>query len=195
MSGNAILTGKEYDGRGWVVPELSKMALSKRWVRSLDNESPIYVSTGPTLLGTEGPVELVNACKTAIAGSGTKNSQDGVWADTDLSLDLGTNKSFGVLVRITNSPNLFKFGSYEIELLDNATSLGVIKVRANSVPLDIIILGISNVAGVASVIPVAQPIVKFTDSTNNSLAAGDVLYAETLNQRDLGKIENARGVI
>jgi hypothetical protein len=113
---------------------------------------------------------------------------------------------FGVRVRISNALTTFKFATYELMLCTAATTasaMSYILVQVASLPVDVIILAITNTAGQATIIPNTTPyvVVPFANPATSpgvagninwgSFAVGDVVYAETLNMRDIGSIEAA----
>jgi hypothetical protein len=62
--------------------------------------------------------------------------------------------------------------------------------------MEVIILNISNVSGMGSVIPNTDARVRFLLADNPTLVSGDILYAESLNMRDIGDpVSNAGGVM
>jgi hypothetical protein len=135
----------------------------------------------------------------AVQGDGTKGIIEAAWpavpADTTIAIGAGT-KVFGALVRISNSVLNFKFGTYKFSLLDVAVVRATVWVRVRKLPMEIIILNISNVSGLGSIIPNTDARVRFLLADNPTLVSGDILYAESLNMRDIGDpVTNAGGVI
>jgi hypothetical protein len=193
-------SGACFPNVGWMGPALSAMGAARRWVMSMDPENQLIVAQGqPLLLAHDSPASLTNACALAVQGDGTKNIQEVAWpavpADTTLTLTAGI-KVFGVFVRISNSVLNFKFGTYNFRLLNGATVSGDVFVRVKKLPVEIVMLAITNVSGLASVTTNAAASVLFPLATNPSLLTPDVLYCETLNMRDMGDvITNNGGVL
>jgi len=185
---------------------LSNMAGQGRWAYSLNTENDVIDGTAMPLEGmATTPNALVNACEIAVAGASGKNFGSTAWPAVPAAqtITLTTNLTatvFGVLVRISNSTNLFKFGTYEIQLLNGATVIGYVLIQAATLPVEVVILAINNNAGKGIVVPNAVPSVVVPYSAvagaignlnAGSFGTGDVIYAESLNMRDLGNIANA----
>jgi hypothetical protein len=177
---------------GWIGPTLSAMAASSRFAMSLDPENSIFVNTtNPLMLGYRSAYELLGACQLAVQGVSNKEFSQALWpavpADTTVTPTATT--VFGVRIRITNSVLNFKFGTYSIQIKNGATVQSTIQCVVRKLPLDIVVLSISNNAGIAQVVPNIAPAATWLLATNPALVANsDVLYVETLNQRDIGTI-------
>lgn len=180
---------------GWLGPVLTVMGNGRRWAHSLTDANTILVDQAyPLLTIHKSPEELLSACRLAVQGSGTKFYLNGIMpaAGADLNLDLTAVRSFGVRVRISDSPTAFKFGSLLVELRDAAVVLARIVIQTNRLPADLVMFGISNVTGQASVIPIVNPRVFIPGSANatpnSTVSSSTFVFAETLNARDIGQI-------
>jgi hypothetical protein len=174
---------------GYFAPYITSMANTRRWAQSIDENNSIVVEQSyPLQLVATSPIDLLNNCKIAAQGSAVKSIVTGSGGAADATLTLGAVKSFGVHVRISDSPLNFKFGSYNVTLKDGATDLGSVYVLANRLPVDIYLLGVSNSGGQAQVTSINNPVVVVQGSTNgSSVTTTTALWAETLNMRDIGQ--------
>jgi hypothetical protein len=173
---------------GWLGAAIKDMGERRSWTFALSGKTDIVVAqTFPLYTSHESPDRLFGACKIAAQGSAVKASLVSIVAAVpiDTTVALGIIKSFGVRVKIANSPLNFKYGQYTVDLLDNATLLSTVVIKPATNVADIIILAINNNGGQATVVPVLQPVVTVRVATS-SLSAGDAIVAETLNERDLG---------
>jgi hypothetical protein len=176
-------------GFGWIATVLATLVQQGRFCLSLDPENQVIpTSTQPLTLGYNDPSVLLQACLLAVQGDGTKNFAQALWAGADLTVAPATARVFGLRIRISNSVLNFKFGAYQMNFLDNATVRSTVLVQVRKLPVDLIILSISNTAGMATVVPTTLPGIQFLLASNPALVNGDVIYAETLNQRDIGNI-------
>jgi hypothetical protein len=178
---------------GWLAPVIDRLARDRRWALSLNKNNQLVVSDGyPLELMAASPSDIVSNARIATAGQTKKVQAQAVWpaVAADTSLTLTGTTVFGVRIRITNSIQNFKFGTYNVQVLNGATIIADFNVQANQLPVDIIVLTISSGNGKASIVGVTNPIVKFLAATNPALVSGDVLYAESLNARDLGDLTN-----
>jgi len=178
---------------GYLGPVLTKMANSRRWaVVTSDANQVIVQQAYPLQLLQTTPIDLLNAARIAAQGSAVKAYESAFMpaAGADLTINLGTVRSFGVRVRISDSPLEFKFGSYNVKVKDGATVLGEIEVLANKLPAEVIILGISNAGGQATCTTIVNPQVVVAGSANGSstVTASTTVWAETLNLRDVGTV-------
>jgi hypothetical protein len=202
---NRITPRAQLSQFGWIGPALSQMGNTSRWAVSMNPDNEIVAANGYPLetLATT-PTALLNACYIACQGQAGKTyatiAQPGTPAAATLTLTANTANAFGARVRISNAITAYKYATYEIQFATGTTVLSYILVQVVSLPCDIIILGISNNAGKANVIGNTAPAVIFPFSATagaignlnyGSMAAGDVLYAETLNMRDIGNIVDA----
>jgi len=205
-SHNRITPAQSLRQFGWLAPALSNMAGQGRWAYSLNPDNDVIAGTGMPLEGmSTTPNALVNACEIAVAGASGKNFGSFAWPASPAAgtITLTTNLNatlFGVLVRISNSTNLFKFGTYEIQLENNGVVTGYVLIQAATLPVEVVILSINNNAGKGVVVPNPTPSVVIPYSATpgaignlnaGSFGTGDVIYAESLNMRDLGNIANA----
>jgi hypothetical protein len=175
---------------GWMAAVITEMANARTPAYSMVEGNEIIITQGyPLYLMQDTPAALESAARTAVQGSGTKNVQVAAFANppVDLAVNHTGIKSFGVRVKITDSPLAFKYGIYRITLGDVGTALLDIQVRASVLPVDVVMLGVSNVGGQASVISIVSPRVTVTVA-DSTVAAAHSLISETLNERDLGKI-------
>jgi hypothetical protein len=181
---------------GWVGSTLNKMADTRRWAWSFNpNNQIILTGTSgiqqPLLMIHTSPAEVLNAARLAVQGNSFKIISQAAWAGADLSLTLTGATVFGVRVRVTNSVLNFKYAAVNIRVLNGATLSSEIWVQTNQLPLDVMILTITNANGLASVVPITNPVVTFLLANNAGLVAGDIMYAESINMRDIGDIGNA----
>jgi hypothetical protein len=175
---------------------LAVMASQSRFAMSLDPENSIFVGpTDPLMLSYPSVSQLLLACQLAVQGDATKVDNMALWpaqgVPTNLTVAAGLARVFGIRVRVSNSVLNFKFGTYRIQMVSAASGVPVVQSTVNVVvrklPIDIIILSISNAAGIATVVPNEDPGVRLLAADNPALVpTSDVIYVEGLNQRDLG---------
>lgn len=193
---NKLQKGQQEMKFGWVAPLFSRMGQTRRWAWSLNPNNQVIV-TGtstiqqPLLMIHSSGSEVLNAARLAVQGKSEKIIQQAAWAGVDLSLTLNGTTVFGVRVRCSNSVLNFKYGAVNVRLLDGATLRGEVWVQTNQLPLDIILFAITSANGLASIVPIVNPVVTFLLANNAALVAGDILYAESLNMRDIGDVPNA----
>lgn len=174
---------------GWIGPAITKLGNTRRWNIAQNPANQIFIEPGkPVETLYNSPHELLAAARLAVAGNAAKIWQQAPWAAADLSLTLTGATVFGVRIRITNSVLNYKFGAVKIGILSGATVLSTITVLSSQLPVDLIALTINDAAGRATVVGVANPIVRFLLADNTALVAGDQLYAESLTARDIGDI-------
>lgn len=178
---------------GWLNEALQELGEKQRWVwaPTTGNRVTVIGTSMPLFTTWTDPFELLQQARLAISGIGSKVIKQTKWPTpaADTTLDLSATKAFGVRVRITNNQTTFKYGAYQIELLDNATTISTVLLEGIKAPAEVIIMNTSNVAGKASIIRNDQPKVKFVAADNPSLVAdSDILIAETLNMRDIGDL-------
>lgn len=205
QSGNRLGPAASLRAFGWIGPALSVMGNTARWAYSLNPDNDIVAApTYPLESMATTPAALLNACAIAVAGASGKTAASGVWATAALTLTLtaNTTNAFGAFVRISNSTTNFKYGTYEIQFAIGATVISSVWVQVTSLPCEVVILGINNNAGKGTIVGNATPTVIFPYSATagaignlnaGALTTSDVLYAETLNMRDIGNIVNAVG--
>jgi len=184
---------------GWVANALGQLAASRRFAISVDRENQIIVgNTQPLILAYPDSMSLMQAASLAVQGDATKAINQALWpaqtTPTDLVLPVGAAKVFGLRVRISNSVLNFKFGAYTMEFVDNASGTPLVRsaitVQVRRLPLDIIWLSVSNAAGLATVVPSADAGVRMLAASNPALVpTSDLIYVETLNQRDIGSVQ------
>jgi len=181
---------------GYMGPVLTAMANTRRWcVVSRCENSVIINQAYPLQLLQQSPLELLNAVKIAAQGSAVKATSQAIMpaAGADLTLNLGVVKSFGVMVRITDSPLNFKFGTYTVQLLDGAVILGQVYITGAKLPVEIYLLGISNAGGQATAASIANPQIKILGSAavtdpSATVSSSTYVFAQTLNMRDIGSV-------
>jgi hypothetical protein len=222
---------------GWMGQALGDMGNGSAWADSLNSDNEIVIPTGfPLESMATSPAALLNACLIACAGNGTKNygtqaiiagavgqggpGAAGVVGNQGIALQTQACTVFGMRVRISNALTTFKFGSYEFILGTTAPAnavaypaasvLSYIIVQVASLPVDVVMLAITNTAGKGTVVGTSTPycVIPFTPAGTALAAAGaygsgyinqgsfavtDAVYAETLNMRDIGNIEAAVG--
>jgi len=192
MPGTAACAGTCFPNVGWLAPAITFLANNRRFAMSMSEDNAVVLpSSQPMILAAGTPAELARQCALAVQGQGVKTSATVVVASpvVDVTLSLAGTTTFGALVRITNSYLNFKFGRYEIQLLNNGVVQSIIQVKIMRVPADFLILSINNNNGLASVVPNAVTQVKFVAANNPCLVpASDVVDAESLNMKDLGDI-------
>lgn len=204
-SPNVLTRTQQQRQFGWLAPVMSAMGTTSRWAMSLNPDNQIVVGNGQPLEGIfTSPNALYNAAALAVQGQSGKTQASSQWAGATntLTLTANTAAAFGAFVRISDTINNFKFGTYEIQLMNGATQLSYITVVVTSLPVEVVILAISNNVGRANVIDDPAPAVQFPYSAvagaigninAGSMNAGNALYAETLNMRDIGNIVGAIG--
>jgi len=190
---NALGAAQNSASLGYLGPVITRLANDRRWVLPQTDDNQVIVNQSyPLQLLHSTPRDLLEALRINALGSSVKAYVGDTMpaAGADLTLTLGSVRSFGVRVRITDSPLNFKFGQYYITLKDNATTIAEVALLAAKVPADIIILGIANNGGQASAATIAQPVVVISGSANGSatVSSSTTVFAETLNLRDLGEI-------
>jgi len=191
--GNALGAAEASSSFGYLAPALTTMANSRRWACCTGEENAIVIDqSSPLQLMQQTPVELLNAVRIAAQGSAVKAVYASLMpaAGADLTINLGTVKSFGVRVRITDSPLNFKFGTLKVELRDGATVLGTAYVIASRLPAEVLMLGISNAGGQATATFITNPQIVVYGSTAGyaTTSSSTAVWAETLNMRDLGTV-------
>jgi len=204
-SGNRITPGQALRQFGWIAPALTEMGNSARWAYSLNPDNDVVAAPGYPLesLATS-PAALINAASIAVAGSSQKIAASAAWpavpAAVTLDISAGaTNTVFGAFIRLSNSTQVFKYGTYEVQIAIGATVVSYVYIQVASLPCEVVVLTINNNAGKATVIGDNNPQVIFPYSAApgvgnlnaGAMNAGDVLYAEGLNMRDIGNIVNA----
>lgn len=205
-SPNAITPSQAMTQFGWIGPVISAMGDTARWAVSLNPDNMVVSGQGyPLETLATSPGALLNACEIACQGAAGKTATAGVWAAAtlDLALTANTSNAFGAYIRISNSITSFKFATYELMFATGATvasAISYVWVNVTTLPCEIVILGINNAAGKATIVPNTTPNVVVPYSAvagaigninAGSFAAGDVIYAETLNMRDIGNIVDA----
>lgn len=195
---NKLQRGPQEMKFGWLAPIFSKMGQTRRWAWSLNPSNQVIVTGTSTvqqpllMLHTSG-TEVLNASRLAVQGKSEKIIGQTVWpaVAADTSVTLTGTTVFGVRVRVSNSVLNFKYGAVNVRLLDGVTLRGEVWVQVNQLPLDIIVLAIAFANGLGSIVPIVNPVITFLLANNAALVSGDVLYAESLNMRDIGDIPNA----
>lgn len=175
---------------GWMGSAIAAMGARRAWNWAVSDKTEIIVAqTFPLYTAHTNAEDLFRACKIAAQGSATKATGVSIAvAATNTTVDLGNVKSFGVRVKIANSPLNFKYGAYTVNLQDGATVLSTVVIRPATNVADFVLLGTSNNGGQASVVPIANPRIVVVDATS-SQTVGDAVFAETLNERDLGLLQ------
>jgi hypothetical protein len=177
---------------GWLSAVLVEMADLRTPAYSMVPGNEVIIVQGyPLRTMHSTPEDLESACRTAVQGSGAKNVQVATFATppVDLAVNHTAIKSFGVRVKLADSPLTFKYGIYHITLGEVGTALLAIQVRASRLPVDVIMLGVSNVGGQGSVISITSPRVTVT-VLESTVTAASHLISESLNERDLGRLQN-----
>lgn len=192
-AGNSLGASEASATFGYLGPVLTTMANTRRWACATGDENTIVIDqSSPLQLMQQTPSEVLNAARIAAQGSAVKAVVASVMpaAGATLTVNLGTVKSFGVRVRITDSPLSFKFGTIRVDLLDGATTLGSTYIVAARLPAELYIMGISNAGGQATVTSILNPQVKVYGSAAGyaTLSDSTAVWCETLNLRDLGVI-------
>jgi len=180
---------------GYLGPVLTKMANTRRWaVPTSANNSIVINQDYPLQLLQSTPGEVLAAARIAAQGSSVKAYVNAIMpaAGSDLTINLGNVRSFGVRVRITDSVLSFKYGTYTVQIREGSTVLGEVVIIANEVPAEIILMGISNAGGQANVTTIANPqVVVFGSAAGSStVTASTQVWAETLNLRDVGVVNS-----
>jgi len=177
---------------GWLGKSLLTMGRNRSWVYSLTDGCTIIPLQGyPLKLKQSGEKELWDACNIATLGDGKKDIQSTVipappFVNTDLTL---TQPAFGVKIKYSNSMLSFNLGTFRFALLDTATLVSEVYVMPIRIPIEFVMLGISDTGGQASLKRIAAPVVRII-AANSAMSTGDSFSAETLNQRDLGSMQN-----
>jgi len=190
---NALGSPMDSSSFGYLGPVFAKMANTRRWaVPTSDNNSVVINQAYPLQLLQSTPYELLTAARIAAQGSAIKAyvtaSMPG--DGSNLTINLGAVRSFGVRVRITDSVLSFKYGTYTVQIRDGSTVLGEAVVIASELPAEVLLLGISNAGGQATCTTVINPQVVVIGSDNGAPTVPDStsVWAETLNLRDVGVI-------
>jgi hypothetical protein len=205
-SGNVLGRRQQLRQFGWIGPTLSECGATARYALSLNPDNDVIIAnTYPLECLSTSPASLINACMLAVQGDSGKTYASYIatatQATTNQTIDLTTNtkNAFGAFVRISNSTTNFGYGTYEIQLANNATVMSSILIQVTSLPVEVIILAISNNAGKGSVTqdPAPKIIIPFSNSAGvgnlnyNTVKTADIFYAETLNMRDIGNVVDA----
>lgn len=192
-AGNRLGASSNDSSFGYLGPVLTAMANTRRWAVAAREENSVIIDQAyPLQLMPATPLEILNSARIAAQGSAVKAVSQSLMpaAGADLTLNLGNVRSFGVRVRISDSPLNFKFGVITVELLDNTTSLGKVYLIGAKLPAEVFFLGVSNAGGQGSVTTIANPVVKVYGSATGSAttSSSTAVWAETLNLRDLGVV-------
>jgi len=191
-SQNVLGAALDSSSVGWLGPVLSRLANERRWVLPQVEDNQVIIAQGyPLQLMSTSPIDLLDAVRINALGSSAKEIVTATMTDdgADVLLDAGAVRSFGVRIKISDSPLNFRFGYYQVQIQDGSTVLGDIYISAAKVPVDIVVLGIANNGGQATPLTIANPKVKFIGSDNGSATTDTTFVAfETLNQRDLGDV-------
>lgn len=193
MSKNSLGSPQDSSSFGYLGAVFAKMANTRRWaVPTSDNNSVVINQSYPLQLLQSTPYELLTAARIAAQGSAVKAyaTESMPAAGADLTINLGSVRSFGARVRITDSVLEFKYGTYTVQLRDGATVLGEVVVIANELPAEVLLLGISNAGGQATCTTIINPQIVVSGSVNGSptVSESTSVWAETLNLRDVGVI-------
>jgi hypothetical protein len=171
------------------------MANTQRWAYSLDGNSEIKPLTAYPQLHMHNSIgSLQTAIRLALRGSG---GYDELTASAptppiaDLTVTLSAVRSFGVRIGLTNNITAFRFAVYRMQVLDAAVIQTEFNVKAPRIPMDILVLSVSNVNGTMTIIELNAPVVKVIFASSPALNAGDTLSVATLTMRDLGMPPNA----
>lgn len=191
MNVSAQSPRRNAEGRiGWLAQTLTAMAAARSWNYSLTPNTTIIPRQGqPLILKTVTTPELLNSCRIACSGNGSKGTAAANIAATpvDTDLTLGTVQCFGVLVKLTNSALAFRPGIFDFELLDDTVSVCRVFVKPLRAPVEFVMLGVTDTGGQASVRAILKPVVRVY-AASSSLTALDSFSAETLNERDLERL-------
>lgn len=189
---NALGAAQNTASIGYLGPVITRMANDRRWaLPQTDDNSVIVKQEYPLQLLPTTPDQLLVALRQNALGDAIKvYEQDNMPSDgSDLTVDLGNVRCFGVRVRLADSPLNFKFGAYYITLKDGTRSVAEVVLLATKVPADVILLGISNNGGQASPATIANPVVVISGSTAGSATTATLdVFVESLNLRDLGDL-------
>lgn len=163
---------------------LARMVANQAYIAAAGARDVIVVNTAyPRLLQKMTLPQLVTQTRINVQGEATKKIVIGT-CSLDLTLDLTAIRCFGVRVRIAESIFDWRNGAVEFELRDNATPVAKWWAVPNSVPCDMIVLGISVASGQAVPKAIAQPVL-FVEATDNGVLTTTQIVLESLNARDL----------
>jgi len=182
---------------GWpaLLQALSVMAQTQRWAYSLDGNSEIKPLTAyPQLHMHNTAGSLQTAIRLALRGSGGYDELTATAPAVpiaDLTVTLAAIRSFGVRIGLTNTITAFRFAVYRINVLDTAVLQTEFNVKVPRIPMDILVLSVSNVNGTMTITELAVPRVTVVFASSPALAGGDTLSVATLTMRDLGMPPNA----
>lgn len=191
-SQNAIGPALDASSFGWLGPVLTRLSNERRWVLPQIEDNQVIIAQGyPLQMVQNTPESLLDAVRINALGSSSKSIITGFMptGGANLTLDAGSVRSFGVRIKITDSPLNFSFGYYKVDIQDGSTVLGSIFVTAAKVPVDIVVLGIANNGGQATPLTIANPKITVYGATAGFATADTTFIGlETLNQRDLGDV-------
>lgn len=180
---------------------IDQMATNRVWAWNLTPGGKLFVHERyPVHLLQTRAEAVIQAAHAVLLGVGTKAFGQGpvvavASVVSNLSLAL-SQRAFGVRVVIYDSQLTYRPGFYHIALSDGAYSatpganLGEIYVRSATAPIEVMMFGIQNTGGQASIIGMATPTVTLVASDSATVAATATtttvgMSAETLNERDL----------
>jgi len=189
---NAIGPALDAASFGWLGPVLTRLSNERRWVLPQIEDNQVIIAQGyPLQMVQNTPESLLDAVRINALGSSVKSIATGFMPSGggNLTLDLGTDRSFGVRIKITDSPLNFSFGYYKVDVQDGSTVLGSFYVTAAKVPVDLVVLGIANNGGQATPLTIANPKVTVYGATAGfATSTTTFIGVESLNQRDLGDV-------
>jgi hypothetical protein len=192
---NALGAAEDYSQFGWLGQAITIAGNTRRYAVSLVPENEVIIDQSyPLQMIHQTPKEVLTACRIAVQGVGIKSVVSGLLAalgaDTTFTPLPANTKSFGVRLTLGDNVTSFKFGTYTVSLLDNATTLAKVYIVAKKQPIDLVLFGFTNVGGLASIVPISQPVVSVIGSANGSptVTSSTAAWVETLNMRDIGII-------
>jgi len=181
---------------GWLGAAVTEAGNTRRWAISLVPENEVTVDQAfPLQMLYDTPAAVLSACKIAVAGVGVKSVISGLMAaagaDSTFTPLAANTLSFGLRFTIGDNVTTFKFGTYTVQILNNGVNIGTIYIMAKKQPIDMVVFAITNVGGNATIVGNAVPAIKVIGSVNGSptVTASTAVWAETLNMRDLGRIQ------
>jgi len=179
---------------GWLSAAFMAMGTARIWAHPLSSKTTIIpVQGNPIYTKAATPDELLASAKLAAQGTAKKDIQVAIIADPPVDTTLtgaaaGASACFGILLKLASSVLSFKPGIFRFNFLDAAVPLTQVWVKPQTNILEFIWLGTLDAGGQASVVKVVQPVVTVV-AASSSLTAGDSFSMETLNERDLQKLQ------
>lgn len=172
---------------GWMGRSIVEMAQNRSWVTSIGEGCDVFPTQGyPRFSMHATPLDYLSQAKLVVQGEGRKDFVQATADGTNATVINLTRRSTGVRIKISDSAINFRNGTFDITLGDAAVALGQVFLKANRPSVEIVMLGISNTGGQASILGIATP--RVTVANSGSTPSTTLISAETINMYDLGAL-------